>query len=185
MADTLAIFFAVLGMLLACPGLWLLCRGLWPTTVADCAEDYRRSLWKPFAVGIPITVLIVVLASMVSKLPGAFGGIGAAVTICLFITYASAGVAGLATVIGDRLPSPADAQCPWKATIRGGVVLELSFLLPILGWFLLLPASLITGAGATTRTLIKWRRKPRAEKRANVGTVSGDLPIDGTCGAAS
>jgi hypothetical protein len=89
-----------------------------------------------------------------SKLPQPVGGILAVGDICLFVTYASAGVAGLATVVGERLPSPADAQCPWKATIRGGVILELSYLLPILGWFVLLPASIIIGAGSITRSLL-------------------------------
>jgi hypothetical protein len=181
MADTLAIFLSVLGMLLACPGLWLLCRGLWPQTVEQTALDCRKTLWKPFLVGIPITALIVFTVALVSKLPGSFGGISAVATVCLFITYASIGVAGLATVIGERLPSPADARCPWKATIRGGVVLELAYLLPILGWFLLLPASIIIGAGSTTRTIIKWQRKPRRAKNADPRTT--DLMMDGPIGA--
>lgn len=33
MADTMAIFLSVLGLLIACPALWLLCRGLWPRPV--------------------------------------------------------------------------------------------------------------------------------------------------------
>ena len=185
MADTLAIFLSVLGMLLAFPGLWLLCRGLWPQTVEQTASYCRKSLWKPLLMGIPVTGLIIFLVSLVSKLPGSFGGIGAVATVCLFITYASTGVAGLATVIGERLPSPSDARCPWKATIRGGVVLELSYLLPILGWFLLLPASIILGAGATTRSLIKWRGKPHKNKSKESGSAQGDLMIDGPIGAIS
>jgi hypothetical protein len=183
MADTLAIFLSVLGMLLACPGLWLLCRGLWPQTVEQTAHDCRKTLWKPFLVGIPITALTVFVVALISKLPGSLGGISAVATVCLFITYASTGVTGLATVIGERLPSPADTRCPWKATIRGGVVLELSYLLPILGWFLLLPASIIIGAGATTRTIIKWKRKPHHAKNADTG--ASDLMIDGPIGAIS
>src|SRR6266542_674561 len=38
MADTMAIFFVILGLLLALPGLWVLCRGLWPRAVAKAAE---------------------------------------------------------------------------------------------------------------------------------------------------
>src|SRR6202041_3181965 len=100
MADTLAIFLSVLGMLLACPGLWLLCRGLWPQTVEQTAHDCRKTLWKPFLVGIPITALTVFVVALISKLPGSLGGISAVATFCLFIPYASTGVTGLATVIG-------------------------------------------------------------------------------------
>jgi hypothetical protein len=37
-------------------------------------------------------------------------------------------------------------------------VLELSYLLPILGWFLILPLSVIIGAGSASLALIGLRR---------------------------
>jgi len=190
MADTMAIFFTVMGLLIACPGLWLLCRGLWPKAVESARADCAKTLWKPFLVGIPVTGAAIFLAAMLGKLPQPFGGISAVGDICLFIIYASAGVSGLATVVGERLPSPVDAQCPWKATIRGGVILELSYLLPILGWFVLLPASIIIGAGSITRSLLtkhtelsrteggadKQRdEKQRDEKQRDENIVGGPL----------
>jgi hypothetical protein len=41
-----------------------------------------------------------------------------------------------------------DSQQPWRATLRGGVALGLASLLPILGWFVILPAAVIIGGGA-------------------------------------
>jgi hypothetical protein len=185
MADTMAIFFTVLGLLIALPGLWLLCRGLWPGSVESARSDCVKTLWKPFLVGIPITAGAIFLCAMLGKLPQPVGGILAILDICLFITYASAGVAGLATVVGERLPSPADAQCPWKATIRGGVILELSYLLPILGWFVLLPSSIIIGAGAVTRSFFaKKSPSSRTESGAKMEPL-GDNIVGGPLSAPS
>jgi hypothetical protein len=155
MANIVAYFFGVLGFMVAFPGLWLLCRSLWPKLVDHSNEDCANGLLKPFLVGLPVTVITFFVAIALTKIGGPIAGIAAIATCCLFIIYASIGVSGLVTVIGQRLPSPADKDRPWNATIRGGVVLELSWLLPILGWFVLMPASFVIGAGTATRSLIK------------------------------
>jgi hypothetical protein len=174
MADTMAIFFVILGLLLAFPGVWLLCRGLWPNTVGGAAQRCRSQLWKTFLVGAPITTLVILFAVVVGKVAGGVGAILAIAILCIFSVLASAGVAGFATCIGERLPSPGDADRPWKATLRGGIVLELSYLLPVLGWFLILPVSLIVGCGAATLALNNSFRlsSPAKTPAANAPEVS-------------
>mgnify|MGYP000222537051 CR=1 FL=1 len=154
MADTLAIFLVVIGFLIALPALWLLCRGLWPQAVTNTTDDCARGLLKPFLVGIPISLMAFFAATAASNAFGSVGGLITVSIICLFVFYASVGIAGLTTAIGQRLPSPADADRPWQATIRGSVVLELAFLLPILGWFIILPAALIIGSGSALRSSV-------------------------------
>jgi hypothetical protein len=175
MADTMAIFFVILGLLLAFPGLWLLCRGLWPTTVSGAAHRCRNQLLKSFLVGAPITALIILFAVAAGKVAGGVGAILSIAIVCAFSMLASAGVAGFATCIGERLASPGDGDRPWKATLRGGIVLELSYLLPILGWFVILPVSLIVGCGAATLSLIGSFRVSSPAKTAPASTpeVSG------------
>ena len=58
------------------------------------------------------------------------------------------GSAGLARHIGMRLPSGRDATEPWRPVLRGGIVLSICFVLPGIGWFVVLPYALITGFGA-------------------------------------
>jgi hypothetical protein len=159
MADTMAIAFTILGLLMAFPGLWLLCRGLWPNTVRASCRRCEKGLIRPFLVGAVISALLVIPAIAVARL-GGLGAILAVAIICSLLIVANIGVAGLATCIGERLTSPSDYTRPWRATLRGGVALELSYLLPILGWFLILPASLIIGCGAATLSLIGLIRSP-------------------------
>jgi hypothetical protein len=153
LADTMAIFFVFVGLLLAFPSLWLLCRGLWTDKVVACADRAGKGLIKSFFAGVPLTAGAIILAGAVGKL-GSWGQVGAILTVSSFLLFANTGVSGLATYIGRRLPSPADAERPWKRTLRGGIVLELSYLLPLLGWFFILPASMVIGCGTLMRVII-------------------------------
>jgi hypothetical protein len=154
MADTMAIFFVFLGMLLAFSGLWLLCRGLWPEAVAAAAKLCDRRIWPSFLAGIPPTIFMIVLAKILFSVLGPAGKIAGVGVVCLYMLQAHTGVSGLATAIGRRLWSPIDEQRPWRSTLRGGIVLELSYLLPFLGWFVILPASIIIGSGAANLSLL-------------------------------
>jgi hypothetical protein len=58
------------------------------------------------------------------------------------------GSAGLILRIGSGLPSPADEQQPWRRVLRGGILFALTFLLPIVGWFVLPIWALVSGFGA-------------------------------------
>ena len=177
MADTMSIFFAVLGMLLAFAGLWLLCRGLWPNAVAAAAERCARRLWPSFLAGLPTTLVMIVLAKILFSVPLPAGKIAGFGVVCLFMLQAHTGVSGLATAIGRRLSSPLDEQSPWRATLRGGIVLDLTYLLPILGWFVVLPASIIIGSGAVNLGFLARLRvalmSPNADLAQNNGAIAG------------
>ncbi len=154
MADTMSIFFVILGMLLAFSGLWLLCRGLWPAAVAAAADRCGKRLWSSFLAGLPVTIVMIVLTKTLFNVLGPVGKIAGVGVVCLYMLQAHTGVSGLATSIGRRLLSPLDEQRPWRSTLRGGVVLELTYLLPFLGWFVILPASIIIGSGAANLGLL-------------------------------
>ena len=172
MADTLAIFLVVLGFLLALPGLWLLCSGLWPTAVGRTTADCNSGLLFPFLVGIPISVVAFFATVFASKELGPASGFVSIAIVCFYVLFASVGIAGLTTSIGNRLTSPAEIERPWKATIRGSVVLELAFLLPLLGWFVLLPSALIVGSGAAFRSILKGLRRSKPAKSKVVSGAS-------------
>ena len=174
MADTMAIFFVILGLLLAFPGLWLLCRGLWPRAVTGANEICGKGLIKPFILGLPITAAMILISAVLGNL-GPPGKIAAGAMICIYMMIANCGVAGLVSVVGERLASPPgnqDSQAPWRATLRGGIALGLASLLPILGWFLIFPASLIVGCGAGLISLTRsFAAKPAIPGQAVVGTI--------------
>ena len=75
MADTMSIFFVILGMLLAFCGLWLLCRGLWPEAVAAAADRCGKRLWSSFLAGLPVTIVMIVLTKTLFNMLGPVGKI--------------------------------------------------------------------------------------------------------------
>lgn len=160
-ADVMAVVFSVIGMLLALPGLWLLCKGLWPDQVNASEADCSVALWKPLLAGLIPAIVLFVLVAIFSKL-GGIGGIFAIFLISVFVVFASIGISGLATLVGKRLPSPHDAERPWMCTLRGAIIIEVSCLIPFVGWFILLPLAFILGSGATVRTFV--RNTPRVNR---------------------
>lgn len=150
MADTMAITLVIVGLLAAFQGLWLLAAALWPARVAGASDACERRAGLCFLVGAPISLIAIILIAIVGKTLGGPGQFLAFTITSLLVIYSQAGVAGLVTHVGRRLRSPVDVDRPWRATLRGGIVLALAFLLPIVGWFLILPVSAIIGVGATT-----------------------------------
>lgn len=176
MADTMAITLVIVGLLVAFQGLWLLVSALWPARVAGATDACEGLAWLCFLVGLPIAFVAIVIIAIVGKTLGGPGQFLAFMFTSLLVIYSQVGVAGLVTHIGRRLRSPIDADRPWRATLRGGIVLALTFLLPIVGWFLVLPVSAITGVGATT---LSWRSRRAALPQATHTSAAAALvPAD-------
>jgi len=156
--DVIAIALSIIGFLLSLQGLWLVSQALWPGRVEIATRHCGNGNLKCFLVGVPVTLAGVFFAAVVAK-AGTFGQLSAFAVGLLYIVYANVGVAGFVTHIGRRLSSPADADRPWKATVRGGIALELAWLIPVLGWLGLLPITLILGAGAMTLSFFSAARR--------------------------
>lgn len=155
MADTMAVFFVILGLALALVSLTLLVRGLWPRAVRISTERIERGLVVPLLVGLPIAFVPIFAAAVSAKLGGPIGTIAGAVILSITVFHAFIGIAGLATCIGQRLASSSDVHRPWRATMRGAVVIVLAGLLPIIGWFVLLPLVFALGTGAASIALAR------------------------------
>lgn len=173
MADTISIFFVILGMLLAFSGLWLLSRGLWPEAVEAVAERCAKRIWPYFIAGIPLTLVMIVLTRVLFVL-GPVGKIAGLGVVCFYILQAHIGVSGLVTAIGRRLPSSLDQHSPWRETLRGGIALELTYLLPIVGWFVVLPLSIVIGTGAINVALLS---KLKMQTRTQASLLKSHGPV--------
>jgi len=88
MADTMSIFFVIVGMMLAFSGLWLLCRGLWPEAVAAAADRCCKGLWSSFLAGLPITIAMVAVTTILFNVLGPVGKITGVGVVCLYMLQA-------------------------------------------------------------------------------------------------
>jgi len=166
MADILFWLLFALGVGAVLIGHWLAAFALAPRTVERCARRIGERPVIATLAGIGVTVPLVVIAVATAKAVPALGGvIIGLMTVPLLL--ALVGSAGLALRIGQGLASPVDAATPWRRVLRGGVVLVLVFALPLGGWFVLLPWTLVSGLGA-----LLLRRDPRTVAESSPRAIS-------------
>ncbi len=149
LADILQWFLLILGALITLNAHWLGAHALFPGVVQRARQRYVESPVKTTLVGLAIAAPTLTLAIGIGKVAPNPALKALAVGLGLFAgLLALVGSAGLAERIGAGLPSPVDEHQPWRRVLRGGIVLGLSFLMPFLGWFVLLPWTLVSGLGA-------------------------------------
>ncbi|MCA9611031.1 MAG: hypothetical protein KC619_35800 [Myxococcales bacterium] len=144
------VFFVTLvgALVLALTAWWLFVRSLAPGFVGRARDRWSRRpvltvLLGAVTGGFATLVLIALFA--VGHPAASFVATVAATGL---LAFALAGTAGLAQRIGEGLASPTDEGREWFRCLKGGAVLELCFLLPVLGWFLVLPIAVYGGLGA-------------------------------------
>jgi len=134
---------------IALPALWLLASGLWPARAARLSRLAERGLLRSFFCGLPVLLAGVFLVSVLSKLPKA--GALAALLGGVLLTWGLLGAGGAAALLGARLWPLAE---PWRQLKHGGLTLVCCALLPVVGWFVLLPLFAVIGAGFQVRAIL-------------------------------
>lgn len=153
MADVFKILFLILGALICSVSYWLLFSALFARAVLRSQEALAA---RPVSVlltgalaGLPLLLLGVALAANGA---GPIKLVGIALLI-LLTTAALFGSTGLVRMVGLGLGTPQPSQHNGATVLRGGAVVSIACVLPMVGWFLLLPAVLLLGFGATVHVL--------------------------------
>lgn len=181
LADTMAIFLVIVGLLICFNAVWLLCRALWEPLVLHARDAHYDGMVKSFFLGLPMTALVVVaFGALVNVKQGPWGLIGL-ILAGVYLLFSSIGVAGIAGLVAEKLGGKAQGQPPWKETVLGGAVLVLTFLFPILGWLVVMPIAIVVGCGATIRAIFReWKcsRQEKLEKKLVAQVVAADSKND-------
>jgi hypothetical protein len=104
--------------------------------------------------GLVPTVIISFVIAALGKRLGPIPGILISGSI---IVWGMMGASGIASLVGERLWPTGE---PWKQMRNGGLVIICCALIPVVGWFLLLPLIAIIGMGVNVRCL--FTGKPQA-----------------------
>ena len=147
MADVLKWFLLILGVLLVFISYWVVAVALFPDFVARTRGRYTRPVKLTF-VGLLAMAPAVAVGIVLLNLPNPAVKVVGWFIVGVPVILGFVGSAGFAQKVGLGMPSPTDATQPWRRVLRGGTVLTLTFLLPFVGWFLILPWTLISGFGA-------------------------------------
>jgi hypothetical protein len=171
MADVQAIFGALLALGIIFPGMltawWL----LFPTTVERARLRLEQTPWRCFWLGgILSIVLAIPIATLLALPSGAATFIGASL-LAVTLVLASLGATGLAAKMGEQLARRANGLSPAGAFVRGAVALELAAAFPILGWFIVIPLTIVTALGATAFALLHWMPVLQGEVRGQAAPL--------------
>lgn len=169
-ATLFSIIAIILGLGMAMTANSLLASALFPQWTSRASQRVGNRPSATLVIGV-VTGGLVIAAGLSLLRGGGPAGLLGALLLASAFAFAMVGSSGVAAVIGRRLPSAADADRPWKATIRGWVVVLLASLAPIFGWFIVLPAMILTGFGAA---LLGLPRRSRVQVQPD---RTGELPM--------
>ncbi len=126
-------------------GHWLVAGGMFSSTTSAIVRQYDERPVRALLLGLVTFGPILLLALNAGKIPGTPVRIAVIVAGVAALLIAFIGTAGLALRIGRNLSANASR---WEQCLRGGVMLGLVFITPVLGWGFLLHAGLASGFGA-------------------------------------
>jgi hypothetical protein len=175
MADILKIFFIVIGILAIYVNYWLLAQALFPDLVERAGRHYAKPVLLTL-VGLATAIVPVVLGLILLNRPNPLIKIIGWTLVIVPGMLGLAGSAGLALRIGIGLNSPVDAAQPWRRVLRGGMVLAMSFLLPVVGWVILPIWALVSGLGAFVLAIKEQKAKaPAGEPPPGLVAATGNV----------
>ncbi len=161
-ADTFKILLIAVSVIIALPSIWIFSSVVYPDRVRRAADHAEQGLWRWLAWGIVPFVLLVWLSTALLQ-GGGPGQLLSAAVFTALVLGSNVGVAGLAMRLGRSMPGgDAAADVPWRQVRRGGLLLTGMYLLPLIGWVVILFGSMVMGCGIMTRMLLRGRgdRRP-------------------------
>jgi hypothetical protein len=162
MADVWKIVFLILGTQAVMVSYWLLAAALFPEALRRSRAGYDYRIGRLTLLGLVTAIpSLLIGAALLQQGPHPLLKLIGALLVSAPVALGLAGSAGLCDRIGAGLPGDADARLPWRRVLRGGVVLSFAFVLPVLGWFVLLPWTLVSGVGASLGSLRRKRAVAR------------------------
>ena len=157
----------IVGSLLSLGALQLVMTAAAPGLIGQAARNLENrgtggQLWLLFlgTLGFGLTFVAVALlakAGPAGKVLQLFIAVPAAFTI-------AAALAAASLCVGGRLPSPVDDSRPWRRLVRGATALGLAWVVPFVGWFLILPGCAAAGAGALMYAIFQGEGRRNAAR---------------------
>jgi hypothetical protein len=151
-AEVYAWFFVHLGVLLVAAAWMTVAALMSPNITRRCAEVIGGKPWRSFFLGV-------ILFAAMNAIPFAGGKFIAVVIGLTVILFGLFGAGGFVRCLASRATSGQGS--PTVRSLYGiSLLVALTWLLPLIGWFLALPLTLILGLGSL---VLSRSRKPKLE----------------------
>jgi hypothetical protein len=165
MADVLKIALIIIGFLLCYVVYWLASAALFPAVVERAKQQYDTRPVRATLAGLGLALPFIALSIGIGQVAHPVAKMLGVALIGIPVLYGLLGSAGLALRIGTGMKSSIDDAHPWRRMLRGSVVLSLTFLLPVIGWFIIMPWAIISGLGASVISM--FQKQPALQSAAD------------------
>lgn len=165
-AQVWLIFFVHIGVILVATAYYAFSAALAPRITHRARLRFAQHPWLPVLIGLAISVPWVIIGLVLLANPIGPVKFAGAVLTSMWILFGLIGGAGIAQHIGRAIQRDALAPSTWTESIRGGLLLTLTWVLPLVGWFAMLPLTLATGIGCLVLGLFPLRNESQRTEAA-------------------
>jgi hypothetical protein len=152
--DNILLVSCLAGLMLALPSLLIFLNLALIGTSNRATARLSTGGCVPFGIGVVISVVVGVPAAILLSIGSVPQAIGAILSL-LLLFFGFVGLAVVARLVGQRLVSMDERdESPLVQTVTGSLILSFSIAFPLLGWFIILPFSLLTGLGAVVIAMV-------------------------------
>ena len=126
-----------------------------PRAVTRARDQAERRPGRSIFLGVAAAIATALTAGAFLKAPAPPLHVGGVFTVLFALALAVVGGAGLSSALGVRAVSSRPGGPPSvRDLLRGALLLESASLLPLVGWFVVLPAALLLSLGAGVATVL-------------------------------
>ena len=164
-------FFIHIGVIIVVSAYYTLSAAIAPQMTLRARVRFMRHPWLPALIGLGLSIPWVVASIVLLRVnlgPIKFAG---AVLGSLWILSGLVGGAGIAQRVGM---ASSNEPVSWIHSVRGGLFITLTWILPFIGWLIMLPLTLATGLGCLILGLFPLRAVPSAAT-APIPSTQGEI----------
>jgi hypothetical protein len=144
---------------------------LLPRPVQKVQQNLERSLGRSTLLGLVNFLFFGAIFTLAIWLSEQSGNFVAGIFVFLagligigIIVMAVFGLVAFANLLGERIGDKSNS--PFKANLRGGLLLILAGIAPYIGWFLFTPLVVWAGLGAAITAFVRRREKESSAEKA-------------------
>jgi uncharacterized membrane protein SpoIIM required for sporulation len=159
--------FIHIGIVLVVTAYYALSSAVAPDLVEQGRACFARRPWRPILLGALISLPWLLISLAMANAAVALLKFVGVVLICIWVLLGLVGGAGIAQHIGHH---GTNDTSPGQQTIRGGLIISLTWILPVVGWLGMLPLTLCAGIGCFTMAMWSRRQQPAQVAVAGEGS---------------
>jgi len=150
--------FLHVGVIMVATAYYAFSAALAPRITHRARVRFARYPWLPALIGVAISTPWVIVSLALLSAPAPALKLAGGIALALWLLLGLIGGAGIAQHIGRAPQGGGDLPAPsWTESIRGGLLLTLTWILPFVGWFAMLPLTLAAGIGCLVVGLFPLR----------------------------